>query len=112
MSSTRNGWMLALALGAGLFLCGASESHAQTAPQKFGRGLAGMTTSFLEFPGNLYAETKKSGAVGIPVGFAKGLGMVVTRTLVGVYEFVSAPFPLPAGYRPILEPEYPWSYFE
>jgi hypothetical protein len=28
-----------------------------------------------------------------------------------VWEFVSAPFPVPAGYQPILEPEYPWSYF-
>jgi len=31
---------------------------------------------------------------------------------VGVWEFISAPFPLPAGYQPILSPEYPWSYFE
>lgn len=105
-------WRLALVLGAGLWLCGPSAAHAQSAAHKFGRGLAGMTTSFLEFPGNIVAETKKSGAIGVPVGFAKGLGMIVTRTLVGVYEFVSAPFPLPSGFRPILQPEYPWGYFE
>src|SRR5215831_16180234 len=76
------------------------------------RGLAGMTTSFLEVPGNMVAQTNKRGpAEGIPVGFVIVLGMIVPRTLVGVYEFVSAPFPAPAGYRPILRPEFPWDYF-
>jgi putative exosortase-associated protein (TIGR04073 family) len=86
---------------------------AQTAPDKFLRGLAGMTTSFLEVPGNMVAQTRKRGpAEGIPLGFALGLGMIVPRTLVGVWEFISAPFPLPADYAPILDPEYPWSYFD
>src|SRR3989454_12192720 len=90
----------------------ASPAGAQTAARKFGRGLAGMTTGFLEFPGNTYAETEKRGAVGVPIGMAKGLGMIVSRELVGVYEVVSAPFPVPAGYRPPISPEYPWSYFD
>lgn len=89
-----------------------ATAEAQTATRKFGRGLAGMTTSFLEVPGNMVEQTRKRGAAeGIPVGFAIGLGMIVPRTLVGVYEFVSAPFPAPAGYRPILRPEFPWDYF-
>lgn len=85
---------------------------AHTSAQKFGRGLAGMTTGFLEIPGNIVKETKAKGAVGFPIGLATGLGMTVTRELVGVYEFISAPFPVPSGFRPILTPEYPWSYFE
>jgi putative exosortase-associated protein (TIGR04073 family) len=83
-----------------------------TAAGKFGRGLAGMTCGFLEIPGNIVQETRKSGAIGFPVGLAMGLGMTVTRELVGVYEFVSAPFPVPAGFKPILKPEYPWDYFD
>jgi putative exosortase-associated protein (TIGR04073 family) len=83
-----------------------SEAHAQTAARKFGRGLAGMTCGFLEVPGNIV------GAVGVPIGLALGVGMLVARELVGVYEFVTAPFPVPAGFRPILRPEYPWDYFE
>jgi putative exosortase-associated protein (TIGR04073 family) len=91
----------------------ASPAAAQTAPRKFGRGLAGMTTAFLEVPGNMVSETRKRGAAeGIPLGFAKGLGMIVPRVLVGVWEFISAPFPLPSGYRPILEPEFPWDHFD
>ena len=101
----------ALALAA--LLCVAAPAGAQTAPRKFARGLAGMTLSVLEVPGNMVAESQARGyGEGIPLGFAKGLGMIVPRTLVGVWEFVSAPFPLPAGYRPILDPEWPWGYFE
>jgi putative exosortase-associated protein (TIGR04073 family) len=85
---------------------------AQTAARKFGRGLAAMTTAFLEVPGNMVAQTEKRGAAeGVPLGFAIGLGMIVPRVLVGVYEFITAPFPAPPGYRPILQPEFPWDYF-
>jgi putative exosortase-associated protein (TIGR04073 family) len=88
-----------------------NANAANTAAGKFGRGLAGMTCGFLEIPGNMVYETRRNGAMGLPVGLAKGLGMMVTRELVGVYEFISAPFPVPAGFRPILSPEYPWDYF-
>jgi putative exosortase-associated protein (TIGR04073 family) len=72
-----------------------------------------MTTSFLEVPGNMVLETDRRGpAVGLPLGFVKGLGMIVVRTPVGVYETVTAPLPAPDGYRPIIRPEYPWSYFD
>lgn len=97
-------WVAVLGLSA--------AAEAQTAARKFGRGLAGMTTAFLEVPGNMVEQTEKRGAAeGVPLGFVIGLGMIVPRVLVGVYEFVSAPFPAPAGYRPILRPEYPWDYF-
>jgi putative exosortase-associated protein (TIGR04073 family) len=90
-----------------------SIADAQSAGRKFGRSLAALTTPFLEVPGNMVAETQRRGAAeGIPVGFAIGCGMIVPRVLVGVYEFVTAPFPAPAGYKPILHPEFPWSYFE
>jgi putative exosortase-associated protein (TIGR04073 family) len=100
----------ALVLG---LLVSDDPASAQTAARKAGRGLAGMTAAFLEVPGNMVAETRARGAgEGIPLGFAKGLGMIIPRVLVGVYELLSAPFAAPAGYRPILMPEFPWSYFE
>jgi putative exosortase-associated protein (TIGR04073 family) len=104
-------WVLCTVL---LVICIApAPCRAQTAARKCLRGLAAMTTGFLEVPGNMVAETRAKGpGEGIPLGFAKGLGMIVVRSLVGVYEFLSAPFPAPAGYRPIIEPEFPWSYFE
>lgn len=87
-------------------------TQAETAARKFGRGLAGMTCGFLELPGNIAQETRRQGAIGVPVGLAYGLGMIVTRELVGVYEFLTAPFPVPEGFRPILKPEFPWDYFQ
>jgi len=89
----------------------APAARAQTALRKAGRGLAAMTTGFLEVPGNIYKGSVEEGVGGGFLGFAKGLGMIVPRTLVGVYEFVSCPIPAPSGFRPILDPEFPWSYF-
>lgn len=101
-------WVMAAPLA---LIMASTTAQADTAAQKFGRGLAGMTCGFLELPGNIVKETEAKGPAGIPVGLAMGVGMIVTRELVGVYEFLSAPFPVPAGFRPILKPEYPWGYF-
>jgi putative exosortase-associated protein (TIGR04073 family) len=90
-----------------------TSSGQYTAADKFGRGLADMTTGFLELPGNIVAENRDHGAASAAtIGFAKGIGMIPVRELVGVYNFVTAPFPVPSGYRPILHPEYPWGYFQ
>ncbi len=103
------GTLLALGMAAA---SGAAASD-YTPARKAGRGLAAMTTGFLELPGNMVEETHRSGpAVGMTLGFVKGLGGIVVRELVGVYEFVTAPLPLPAGYRPIIQPEFPWGYFD
>jgi len=90
-----------------------SQAVEYTAARKAGRGLAAMTTGFLEIPGNMVAESRKHGAgAGVPLGFVFGLGKLVIRELVGVYELLSAPFEAPAGFKPIIEPEFPWDYFE
>lgn len=102
-----------IAVIAVLMMFSTHNASAYSAADKSLRGLAGMTAGVLEIPGNMVKETKAQGpAIGLPTGLAIGLGMTVTRTLVGVYEFISAPFPLPAGFRPILKPEYPWDYFK
>ena len=90
-----------------------SQAFEHTAARNAGRGLAAMTTGFLEVPGNMVAATREQGpAMGLPLGFVIGLGKLVVRELVGVYEFVSAPFEAPAGFQPIIDPEYPWDYFQ
>ncbi|HZP41614.1 MAG TPA: exosortase system-associated protein, TIGR04073 family [Candidatus Binatia bacterium] len=98
--------LLALLLGSG-------PARAEDPGAKALRGLAAIGTGVLEVPGNMVLESDIRGpGVGIPLGFVKGLAMIVVRELVGVYELVSAPFPAPAGYRPIIRPEYPWDYFD
>jgi len=90
-----------------------SQAVEYTAARKAGRGLAAMTTGFLEIPGNMVAESRERGAgAGIALGFVFGLGKLVVRELIGVYEFISAPLEAPAGFEPIVEPEFPWDYFE
>jgi putative exosortase-associated protein (TIGR04073 family) len=105
--------LLAAGLVAAVLLPGVAAAAEQSAARKVGRGLAGMTLGFLEVPGNIVAETRSRGpAWGFTLGFATGLGKIVVRELVGVYEFVTAPFPIPAGFQPIIQPEFPWGYFE
>ena len=111
-SKTRTRGWLAAGLIAALLLPGVATSAQQSAARKAGRGLAGMTCGFLEIPGNIVAETRSRGPVwGFTLGFAMGLGKVVVRELVGVYEFVTAPLEIPDGFQPIIQPEFPWSYF-
>jgi putative exosortase-associated protein (TIGR04073 family) len=85
----------------------------ETPAAKAGRGLMEMITGFMEFPGNIYAESRDHGlASGLTIGLAKGIGMIPVRELVGVYELVTAPIEVPDDYRPVLDPPLPWQYFE
>jgi putative exosortase-associated protein (TIGR04073 family) len=96
-----------------LVLCLPEVTAAQTAARKAGRGLAGMTTCFLEIPGNMVKTTRERGAGwGVSLGFVQGLGMIPVRVLVSVYELLSSPFDVPKGYAPIIRPEFPWGYFD
>ena len=93
-------------------LAASGPAAADSAARKAGRGLAGMTCGFLEVPGNIVKTYRERGpAWGFTLGFVQGLGMIVVRELVGVYEFVTAPLEVPSGFEPIIQPEFPWSYF-
>jgi len=116
-------WQSVVAIGRragfGLILAAAiavppQASAAQyTAQRKLGRGFAGMTCGVVALPGTVVQTWRERGpGWGLTVGFAQGLGMIVVRELVGVYEFVTAPIEAPPGYRPILQPEFPWEYFD
>lgn len=105
--------VLAALLALAVLVPGGAGAVEYTSARKVGRGLASMTTCFLEIPGNMVQMTRQRGyGWGLTLGFATGVGKLIPRVLVGVYEFVSAPFPLPAGYKPIIDPEFPWGYFE
>jgi putative exosortase-associated protein (TIGR04073 family) len=88
------------------------QVNADNIAHKFVRGAAAVGCGFMEFPASLNQETEAHGAWGFPLGFVLGAAKLGRRELVGVYELVTAPLPLPANYQAILEPEYPWSYFK
>jgi putative exosortase-associated protein (TIGR04073 family) len=112
--ATRFGWASALVLMILVLASPAPAEGPENSPaRKAGRGLAAMTCGFLELPGNIVKETRERNAAwGFTLGFAKGLGGIVVRELVGVYELLSAPFEAPGGYEPIIQPEFPWDYFD
>lgn len=104
-------WMiLALVLCVGF--SSAASAQEMTATRKAGRGVTGLTLGILELPGNITQEWRNDGPLmGLTVGLVMGIVKVPSRTLIGAYELVTAPFALPAGYEALLAPEYPWSYF-
>ena len=104
---------LAIAVAAALAAPSSARAARYDPVRKLGRGFAAMTCGVMEVPGNMVKVSREKGpAYGFTLGFVEGLGMIVVRELVGVYEFVTFPIPAPAGYKPILRPEYPWGYFD
>ncbi len=41
-------------------------------------------------------------------GAGRGVFFMAGRALSGVYDIVTAPVPMPAGYEPLVSPEFPW----
>ena len=72
-----------------------------------------MMTGVMAFPGEIRTVWNEDGpAMGLTVGVAKGVSMIVMRELVGVFEPSTSPAPWPnSDFSPVLEPEYPWHYF-
>lgn len=87
-------------------------SARDSAARKIGRGAANLTLGVLAVPGEIVETTRESGPfVGATWGFVKGVSMFVATEVVGVWEILTCPFETPPGFKPILEPEFPWGYF-
>lgn len=76
--------------------------------KKLGRGVCNMATFPLELPSQISKTNITDGPMAaFTWGLLKGLGMTGFRALVGVYETVTFPMPMPEGYKPILtDPEF------
>ncbi|HEV8663958.1 MAG TPA: exosortase system-associated protein, TIGR04073 family [Candidatus Methylomirabilis sp.] len=79
--------------------------------EKVERGVSNLTVGFvIEVPKTVAAESESHGpAFGLTAGLIKGMGLGVGRTLVGVYELLTFPFPNGSDYGPVLEPGTPFS---
>lgn len=97
-----------LVLSVALFILTGLVSQAfaeENAFTKFGRGVANIVIS----PGELYTQPillakDNDTPTAIFGGLLKGVSMWIAREVVGVYEVVTFPIPVPKGYRPIIEP--------
>ena len=83
-------------------------ARADDALKKLGRGLCNMVTFPLELPWQVSKVNNTDGpTAAVTYGALKGAGMVFVRAVVGVYEVVTFPFPVPKDFRPILtDPEF------
>lgn len=74
---------------------------------KLGRGLTNIVFSFMEYPTNIQKAADRRGAAsGFFEGLAAGTYYMVGRTLAGVYDVATFLVPLPAGYKPLMKPDY------
>lgn len=104
------GLVVAMVAGAGVVWASDAPSvKSYTAGDKLVRGLANVFLGFIEIPRNIHNTTaEESLLVGWTVGTGKGIGFTVLRLVVGVYEVVTFPFPLPTDYVPVYRPEFVW----
>ena len=87
----------------------ASPSVLKGATTKLGRGFANLMTGWLEIPKQIHHVARHDGALAaVWRGTFEGVGMFVVRTVAGMYEMVTFPFPLPPRYQPMFEPPYVW----
>ena len=74
---------------------------------KLGRGVSNILLGWIEIPRNIAKEWRKTDPfTGTILGSIKGVGWTVARTLAGVYEVVSFPFPVPNNYALVMNPEF------
>ena len=105
--------LLAALLVIGLLSPVAASATEYTPARKVGRGFSNTLLGIFAIPGYMAKETKERGpAVGLPIGFGMGIGWMVATELVGVWEILTCPFEFPKGFRPIIEPEFPWEHFD
>jgi putative exosortase-associated protein (TIGR04073 family) len=76
--------------------------------RKLGRGAANILMCPIEITHQIQQSNNADGVwAGCTVGPIKGLGMMVVRGVVGIYEVVTFMMPFPEDYKPILtDPEF------
>ncbi len=76
--------------------------------KKLGRGLSNCLTFPIELPNQISKTNNSDGPMAaVTYGLVKGIAMTAFRAVVGVYETLTFPVPVPAGYAPILtDPEF------
>ena len=74
---------------------------------KFTRGFVNIVTGWVEIPKRIYETSQTAGtAAGFTWGTLRGIGYGFVRTMAGLYELFTFPFPAPPNYEPVILPEY------
>ncbi len=85
----------------------AEQDTGRLVATKLFRGIVNAASGWMEIPKQMILTSQESGAAkGWTLGFAKGIGYAVARSVVGGYEILTFPIPVPEEYRPIMQPQY------
>ena len=99
--------VLALAIGLTAAPAFAEQDTGRLVMQKLFRGLANAATGWMEIPKQMSKVWSEQGPwKGSTIGFGQGIGYAVVRSVVGGYEIVTFPFPVPPDYQPVMQPEF------
>jgi putative exosortase-associated protein (TIGR04073 family) len=82
----------------------ADDTYLARSSGKFGSGVLNAATGWTEIPKTMYTAAQEEGAIGLPVGFFKGLFHTVGRTMIGVMDL--ATFYIPT--KPMVTPGLIW----
>ena len=100
------------------FLCspvayGAENTSAGTPARKLQRGIANVFLSPIELAEQISTEEKHSKLEPTWLfGGIRGVYYGAGRILIGVYEILTFPIPVPSNYGPLLEPEFLTEYWD
>ena len=90
-----------------------SPCYAENMLRKLGRGVCNIATSVIELPKSIQESFYDDGPLAAATyGILDGLYKFTARAVVGVYEVITFPVPIPAYYAPIVEPEFLFSQDE
>lgn len=81
--------------------------------RKLQRGVINIVLSPIEISHELHVEKRKNEYLPSWVtGLGRGTAYMVGRALSGVYDLVTFPIPVPAGYEPLVYPELVTEHLE
>ncbi|MFC1576436.1 exosortase system-associated protein, TIGR04073 family [Candidatus Omnitrophota bacterium] len=100
-----------IAMVAVLFASGAAyaaDAPDTSALEKLGRGAANIITCVIEIPYRIGEANNEDGIfAACTVGLVTGVFRTGYRAVVGAFEVITFPIPIPEGYKPIItDPEY------
>lgn len=107
-------WIVLLVCVLGWIAASPSPAEARDSPaRKLGRGFANLGLGVLTMPAEVVETGRRHGPfVAATWGLVKGVTLTAVTEVVGLWEILTAPYPFPPEFKPILAPEFPWQRFE
>jgi putative exosortase-associated protein (TIGR04073 family) len=82
----------------------ADDTYLARSSGKFGSGVLNAATGWAEIPKTMYTTSQQEGAIGLPLGFFKGVFHTLGRTMIGVVDMTT--FFIPT--KPMVTPGLIW----